>query len=155
MGRYMIVVLADEYKNDAFIIQLNKELFEIYGANNSEKFNSWQYLQEEADYINKHPEGKKQLPDWKRPITKEALHKNFFWFRMGEFHFKLSGGATAEQARDAVAVCKWIVRTKGRYINKKECSDYKVKIVKEYLNYIFEEAGYDLKELWKFSKNNI
>lgn len=155
MGRYMIVVLADEYKNDVFINQLNKELFETYGANNSEKFNSWRYLQEEADYMNNDPEGKKQVPHWKRPITKECLHKNCFWLRMGEFHLKISGGPTAEEAIDAVAVSKWIVRTKGRYINKKECSNYTIKIVKEYLNDTLMEGGYDIKKIWKFPSKNI
>jgi hypothetical protein len=108
MGRYMTVVLKKAHQNETFIIQLNHKLTGKFGANTSVKFNSWQFLQEEADYINNHPEGKKQLPGWERPVTKETLHHNFFWLRMGEFSFKLSGTDSTDDARDAVAVCKWL-----------------------------------------------
>ncbi|QEC74730.1 hypothetical protein [Mucilaginibacter ginsenosidivorax] len=145
----MTVVLKETHRNDDFITALNAQLTNIYGANTGNKFNSWQYLQEEADYINHDPEGKKQLPDWERPITKEALHRNFFWLRMGEFSFKLSGGGTADEARDAVAVCKWLMQTKCKFIDKLCSENYTAKTVKEYLNYLFEEDGYNLTELWK------
>lgn len=74
MGRHMTVALKEKYVNDLFIQLLNEELTSRFGANTGVKFITWQYLEEEADYINNHPEGLKQLPDWKRPITKETLH---------------------------------------------------------------------------------
>jgi hypothetical protein len=149
MGRYMIVVLKEEYRNDLFIETLNQELLSTFGSNNSIKFNPWNFLQEEADYINDTEDGKKQLPGWKRPITKETLNNNFFWFRNGEFSFKLSGGCTADEARDAVAVCKWLIKTRYKYIDKSTSENYSSGIVREYLDYIFEEAKYDMTALWK------
>jgi hypothetical protein len=149
MGRYMSVVLKDEFKNDRFIADLNRQLSAKFGSNVGEKFLTWQFLQEEADYLNTHSEGLLEMPDWKRPITKEQLSRNFFWFRHGEFGFKLSGGGTSDEARDAVAVCKWIQHTNGRYIDRKQSDNYKPAIVREYLDHIFWEDGYDLKVLWE------
>jgi hypothetical protein len=149
MGRYMTIVLKEEYKNDIFIEQLNETLVKEYGANTYPKFNPWYELQTEADYFNKNPEGKKQLPDWKRPITAKRLSKNFFWFTNGIFSTKLSGGTTSDEGRDAVAVCKWIVKTNQRYINAEESSNYDQETVAEYLNEAFKEDGYDLTLLWE------
>ena len=152
MGRYMTIVLKRDFKNDHFINQLNEGLLQQYGSNNSIKFNPWDYLQEEADYINNHPEGLKQLKDWPRPVTKEQLSENFFWYRHGEFSFKLSGSPTSDEARDAVAVCKWIIKTNREFIDQKKSSNYSSPIVREYLDHVFAEAKYDLKELWKISQ---
>jgi hypothetical protein len=149
MGRYMTVVLKEEHKNDLFIETLNQELLATFGSNNSVKFNPWNFLQEEADYINNTEDGKKQLEGWPRPITKEALHQNFFWLRNGEFSFKLSGGPTSAEARDAIAICKWLIKTRYKYINKSKSDNYSSGIVRQYLDYLFEEAGYDMKALWK------
>ncbi len=148
MGRYMTVVLKEEYKTDSFIKNLNEELLQNFGSNNSIKFNPWFYLQEEADYINQTEEGKKQLPGWDRPITKETLHYNFFWFRHGVFTCKLSA-ACADEARDAIAICKWLIKTRYTYIDKSQSDNYSSAIVREYTNYLFQEDGYDLAELWK------
>lgn len=149
MGQYMTVVLKEAHKNDLFIELLNRELAESYGANTCVKFNTWQHLQEEADYINNTPHGRKQLPGWQRPITKEMLHENFFWLRVGEFSYKLSGDGTSDDARDAVAVCKWLIKTNCSYIEKAGSSNYSQATVRQYLDNVFEEAGYDLKELWR------
>ncbi|MXN91679.1 hypothetical protein GR160_10620 [Flavobacterium sp. Sd200] len=150
MGRYMTVVLKGDNKNDLFISLLNEQLSNEYGANTWDKFNPWDYLQWEADYINEHPDGKKQLPHFLRPITKEQLSNNFFWLRHGEFSFKLSGGAaSAAEARDAVAICKWIEATKGKYIDKKASDNYDRATVAEYLNHLYFEEGYDLIKLWQ------
>lgn len=148
MGRYMTVVLKSEHINDMFIHLLNQELTERYGSNTGIKFNTWEYLQEEADYINHTPEGKTELPGWKRPITKETLHRIIFWLRVGEFSYKLSGGGTTDEARNAIAVCKWILKTNAKYIDKGSSMNYEEGIVKQYLDYQFEEDGYDLKALW-------
>lgn len=149
MGRYMTVVLKEEFKDDTFIRQLNETLLKEYGANTFAKFNPWYYLQEDADYMNNDPEWKKQLPDWKRPITAKRLSKNFFWLTNGVFTIKLSGGTTADEGRDAVAVCKWIIKTDHVYIDTGQSNNYDQQIVAEYLNEVFNEEGYDLTQLWK------
>ncbi|WP_316835047.1 hypothetical protein [Pedobacter nutrimenti] len=149
MGLYMTVVLKEQHKNDFFIDLLNQELTDNYGANTCSKFASWQDLKEDVDYINFHPEGLKQLTDCKRPLTMKQLQENFYWFRVGEFSFKLSGDCTCDDSRDAVAVCKWLSQTKCKYIDKRQSSTYSKKIVSQYFNPLFEEEGYDLQLLWK------
>lgn len=147
MGRYMKVVLKRVYKNDLFILVLNQEL-KLYGANDWDKFNPWYLLDAEASYMNNHPDGLKQLSDWKRPISAEKLSQNFFWFSYGEFTAKISGGSTVEEAIDIIAVAKWIAHTKCKYIDKKESHDYDFKTLKQYLNYLFEEQGIATEDLW-------
>jgi 3-methyladenine DNA glycosylase AlkD len=148
MGRYMTVVLKKQYIYDEWIDVLNKELADNFGANTCIKFNTWKYLQEQCEYINEHPHGKKQLPHWQRPITTQTLNENFFWYRVGNFSFKLSGDNTTDDARDAVAICKWLIKTKNRYIDKSKSENYSLKIVQQYLNYLLMEDGYDLELLW-------
>lgn len=150
MGRYMSVTLKREYRNDLFIHTLNEKLSNRYGSNTSTKFNPWDYLQEEADYLNNHPTGMTQVAHIPRPITKEFLETNFFWYRYATFSFKLSGGGSnSDECRDAVAVCKWIIRTCRKYIDQDHSHNYQSAIVQEYLNWYFEEAGYDIQALWK------
>jgi len=124
MGRYMTVVLKEKYKNEQWIHLLNQQLTSDFGADLPVIFNTWQYLQEEADYINNTLEGKKQLPGWKRPITIETLSTNFFWFRFGEFSIKLSGEPTLQEAKCAVAVSKWLTKTKSPFIDKARSDNY-------------------------------
>lgn len=150
MGRYMTVVLKEKYKNDAFIEKLNMTLVDTYGANNGTKFVTWAHIQEDADFMNNTEEGRAQMKHWPRPITKEILNENFFWYRHGEFSFKISGGGfSSDEARDAVAVGKWIKATKGRYIDKQQAQNYGFAVLRQYLDPVFEEAGYDLKTLWQ------
>ena len=149
MGTYLTVALKKEYLNDRFIEDLNDELTKLFGANNSVKFNTWNYLQEEADYMNSDPEGLKQLTYWKRPITKEMLADNFFWYRYGEFTFKLSGCTSSDEARDEVAICKWVIKTKYKFLNKEKSDNCSSGIIRSYLDNLFIEAGYDIAELWK------
>jgi uncharacterized protein (DUF2344 family) len=99
MGRYMTVELKDEYKTDVFIKRLNEELLQDFGSNNSTKFNPWNYLQEEADYIT-----------------------------------------------------KWLIKTRYKYLDKSQSENYSSKVIRDYLDYIFEEACCDMKELWKIPK---
>lgn len=149
MGRYMNVMLKDQNRNDLFILILNEELKNEYGANTTTKFNPWCELQEEADFLNKHKEGKKQCPGLKRPVKPKQLSENFFWFTNGLLSIKLSGGTTSDEGRDAVAVCKWIIKTNSKYIDTKQSDNYDMETVAEYLNSAFKEAGYNLDELWK------
>jgi 3-methyladenine DNA glycosylase AlkD len=128
MGRYMTVVLKKQYIYDQWIDAVNKELADNFGANTCIKFNTWECLQEQCDYMNEHPHGQKQIPHWERPITKEMLHENFFWYRVGNFSFKLSGDSTTDDERDAVAICKWLIKTKNRYIDKSRSENYSLKL---------------------------
>ena len=149
MGRYMTVVLKKEYKNDTFIKDLNKVLTEKYGADEYPKFNPWYALKSEADYMNNDPEGKKQAPGWQRPITATQLSKNCFWLANGEFSLKLSGNPTLEEAKEAVAICKWLIDTENQFIEIDKSNNCDRDTVAEYLNYVFEEADYNLKEVWR------
>lgn len=149
MGRYMIVVLKPQYNNDGHMVRLNKQLQEEFGAATAQVFNTWKFLQEEADFMNHDPEGLRQIPDWKRPITPLQLHNNFFWLRVGELHIKLSACSDMDKARNAIAVCKWVIKTKGLYIKKAASSNHSKKIVAEYLNHIFKEQGCNLSKLWQ------
>lgn len=151
MGRYMKVILKAKHKNDRFIDRLNWKLTEAYAANTTHKFNPWHYLQQEADYMNTNPEGLKQLPHWERPITPHRLSSNFFWLTHGEFHFKLSGEVTSDEARDAIAVAKWVAATDKKYINSLASDNYDLDTVKQYINNIMKEDGYDLKKLWQIT----
>ena len=148
MGRYMTVILKEQYRTDTFQEELNQTLFDAFGANNGVKFKTRKFLQEEADYMNTDPEGLAQVPHFQRPITVETL-SNFFWMRTGEFHFKLSCPESAREARDAVAICKWIIKTRGKFIDKRWSSNYDAATLKQYLNHLFIEEGYDLEQLWK------
>lgn len=154
MGRYMTVVLKDACKSDFFIELLNDGLATLYGASTSIKFNTWAYLQQEAEYMNTDPEGLAQLPHWQRPISAKQLHQHFFWYRFGEFSFKLSGCPDTSEAMEAVAVCKWIAHTNGKYIAKNQSENYAPEIVKEYLDHLFEEAGRDLSLVWAMPKQS-
>lgn len=142
-------MLKEENRNDLFIFQLNKELKNTYGANTCTKFNPWYEIQQEADFMNKDPEGKKQCPGLKRPVTPKHLSTNFFWFTNGVFSIKLSGGTTADEGKDAVAICKWIIKTQSQYIDTEQSDNYDKETVSQYLNSVFMEAGYNLDELWK------
>ena len=144
----MIVVLKEPYKREPFIEDLNNLLADKFGSNTGVKFVTKKYVQEDADFINKDSEGVKQLPDWKRPVSAADLEQNFFWYRTGEFHFKTSGGPTSDEARDAVAICKWILKTRGHYIERGLSANYGKRILRQYLDEIFSEAGYDLGRLW-------
>lgn len=152
MGTYMRVVLKEHVRFDSFIKEINKVLADRYGAATEQHFNSWEELQREADYLNHDPEGRKELSDWNRPITKEQLHGSFFWPRLGEYSFKLSGSPSIGEAKDAIAVCKWIIRTKGHFIDKKLSGNYSKRIVGNYLNSLFLENGESLKMIWAMPK---
>ena len=144
----MRVVLKAPYQTTPFIESLNEQLFQFFGANHSTHFIHEKFLQEEADYLNTDPEGLRQLPHFQRPIAISTLHNNFFWYRIGVFHFKISGEPTTDEARDAIAVCKWIIKTKRAYIDTETSQNFSRKIVAEYLSPLFEDDGYNLTALW-------
>jgi len=152
MGQYMTVVLKEQYQNEIFIEYLNMELATIYGATSGNKFNSWAYLNEQAHALNTDPDRLMEWPHQKRPLTSTDLHENFFGFRMGEYVLKISSEVGLDQARDAVAICKWIVKTKGKFINKHQSENYYPFVLREYLDDIFLESRFDLTLIWTMPK---
>ena len=148
MGRYMTVVLKQAHQNDLFINDINMQLNESFDAIGSIHFITWQYLQSEADFMNTDPEGLQQIPHIERPITAIWLHTNFFWYRVGEFAFKLSGCSEVQEAFNAVAVCKWLSKTRCKYIDKSKSDNYQPAIVADYLNHLFVETGHDPFLVW-------
>lgn len=148
MARYMKVILKKEHQNDLFIHLLNKTLSGLFGANSSNKFNAWSHLQEEADYLNTHQKGVKLYPDIKRPLTKEMIERCFHDMHYGTFSFTLTGDPTSDEARDAVAVCKWIIATRRKFIDQSTSFNYDRYTLKQYLDKCFTNAGYDLNALW-------
>lgn len=149
MGRHMTVVLRSQYRTTQFIESVNQLLSDSFGANIGCHFKHEKFLQEEADYLNTDPEGLLQLPHFSRPITVSTLANNFLWFRMGEFTCNLSGSPTVVEATDAVAVCKWIIKTKRDYIDTSRSENFSRNIVATYLNPVFADDGYDLASVWK------
>jgi hypothetical protein len=149
MGTYMTVVLQKDYHGEAAINKINNDLFLYFGANHGVHFGTRQQLQQETDYLNQHPDGLKQLPGWKRPISAMELEQAAHWLRIGEFSFKISAVETTDEARDAVAVCKWIMATKGKYIVPRRSSNYQQRIIQQYLHPLFIDEGFDLKLLWE------
>src|ERR1700744_4393513 len=111
MGRYMSVVLKKQHLNDTFIKELNTELHGRFGAPDGTHFVSQEFVEEEAIFFKTHPEGLQQIPHFARPISKETLMQSFFWYRVGEFHCKISGGPSVDDARTAIAIAKWIRAT--------------------------------------------
>ncbi len=145
----MTVVLHKDYHGEAAINKINNDLFLYFGANAGVHFGTRQQLQEETHYLNHHPKGMKEFPGWKRPISPMELEQSAFWLRIGEFSTKISAVETTDEARDAVAVCKWITATKGKYIAARRSSNYQPPMIQEYLHPLFIDLGYDLKLLWQ------
>lgn len=145
----MTVILREQYKDDNSIKTINQTLVKDYGATDYPKFNPWYHLKDEAKYMNTDPDGKEQLSEWKRPITAERLSRNFFWLRNGELNIKISGGPCLDDAKDAVAVGRWLEATECMYINIGKSDNYDRNTLIEYLDYVFEEDGGDIAEIWK------
>lgn len=144
----MTVVLKKQYQNDLFIIALNAELEQKYGADSRPKFNPTYYVRQDADYFNSDPVGILEAPHIKRPITEAFLRKNFYWYRYGTFSFKLSDSFTVSEAKDAIAVAKWIMATNGKYINSKCSRDYTKDILDQYLLPYSIDLNVELESLW-------
>jgi hypothetical protein len=149
MGRYMEVYLKKKYINEATIQKINLSLKEKFGANSTDIFISEAYLKDEAEFFNSDPEGMKQLPDFKRPLTPQILSNYFIWYQAGFFQFKISGCVDPARAVNAVAVCHWIKKSQLRYIDTEKSSNFQPRILHQYLDHYFTEGGYDLQAIWK------
>ena len=145
----MEVYLKEKYINEAAIRRINLSLKEKFGANSADIFISDAFLKDEAEFFNSDPEGMKQIPDFKRPLTPEILTKTFIWYQPGFFQLKISGCVDPTRAINAVAVCNWIKKSQLRYIDTEKSSNYQARILHQYLDYYFTEGGYDLKTIWK------
>lgn len=148
----MTVVLLPEYKKDRIIHKINDILYKHFGSTTEEPFYTTSAQRREIRYLNEDPEGLKQVSDWPRPITASILEKQAFWYRVGEFSLKLSGGSTSLDAMDAIAVCKWIQLTKGHYINARLSSHYDPTTIADYLKDQLTEEGFDLLHIWQLPK---
>jgi hypothetical protein len=149
MGTYMTVVLREKYKQEFNINKINTDLFLFFGANQDTHFGTRQQLQEEANFLNHDPEGLTFFPGWKRPIAAKDLAATSFWLRVGEFSCKISGIEDPQEARNAVAVCKWIIATGSTYISTRKSSYYEPAVIQEYVNPLFEAEGHDPQLLWE------
>ena len=105
MGTYATLFVKD--KTDTSIIAINKRLaslgyptetFEgvLYGA-----FVSKSQLIEDVRFMNEDPEGLKQQPQVKRPITVKFL-TSFFWNQVGSFCRKISASTDQEKRQWAI-----------------------------------------------------
>jgi hypothetical protein len=134
MGTYMYCQLKNT--SESHIKDCNEQLrklgFEskvfngiLYGA-----FVTREQLDEDSRFMNKDPEGLKQCPHFKRPITHVFLQE-FFWNRIGLCCIKLSSSEESE-LRQALIVAKWANKN-NELINHKESNHYKPSEVKYYL----------------------
>ena len=137
MGTYCKLSLID--KSDTFIKNVNKELHDKgidriiyyndipYGA-----FTTHEMLEEDARYMNEDPEGLKQSPDSKRPITVKWLSQ-FFWNEIGTYHLKISA-AYAHELKKIIAIRNYC--RDNNYLDQKLSEnhhelDYRLKIALE------------------------
>lgn len=151
MGLYMTVVLKREYRTNEYIEKLNYYLYNhLFASGDHPLFNSWKYLQGEANYFNFDKDGLKEMTHFPRPITKKFLSDNFFWFRHGQYCEKISGEPDTLALLDILAVCKWISQTNGEFIDKNKSKNYDKKTIKNYLFHQYKLIGMSDKANWNF-----
>ncbi len=137
MGTYMKVVLRDTREEN--IKKVNSQIIEagykpeIYEGITYGPFVTMEQLREDARFMNEDPEGLKQCPHFKRPITPEFLSTNFFWLTLGHFHTKLSGSdrSDIEIFYNLLEVARW-VRDNYDMIDIKESNNFWVAFVIKY-----------------------
>jgi hypothetical protein len=136
MGTYMNVKLKGTSENH--IKHCNEEIralgfkSEVYEGIPYGPFVTREQLIEDARFMNEDPEGLKQCPHFKRPITWNFLEENFIWFRLGFFQCKLSGGTEEEELKQCLIVAKWISKNKN-LIDLSKSSNYTSNFIKTYL----------------------
>jgi len=133
----MKAVLKDTEEQN--ILDVNAEIIgrgyvpEIYCGVTYGPFVTREQLTEDARFMNEDPEGLKQCPHFKRPITPEFLSHNFCWLKLGHFQIKLSGGHD-EHVKTAMIIAEWIRENYNR-INMRESNNYKVNFVLSYISH--------------------
>jgi hypothetical protein len=151
MGTYIYAMLKDTSEEN--INKIN-DLLEAEGFK-SNHYNGVRYgafvtreqLEEDARFMNEDPEGLKQATHLQRPITVKWL-EGLFWNKIGQYCTKLSS-SEEPQLREALLVAKFVAKHRSLF-NLKECYDYTVKKVREYLSYYDKDA----KAKAKFIQNN-
>ena len=138
MGTYFEVQLKNTSEKN--IKGINEELKQLgyigetyngiyYGA-----FNTLETLKEDVRFMNNDPEGLKQAPDFKRPITLKLLQSLAFWKKIGFCQYKLSGGIEEhpEEVHNLHIIAKYI-QANPEVINTKKSSNYDMQTVMYYI----------------------
>lgn len=145
---FMHVVLKDRYKYNPFIITLNEELVKSYGAVRVRGlFNSDKHLKDAISHFN--DEKLEGLPgDGITLVPERVLARLSPWFRPGEFYYRLSWPGNITCSVNAVAVCKWLIKTEYHFIDQELSENYAIETVRSHLDDLFKREGYSLKKLW-------
>lgn len=126
MKKFMVVVLKPVFQTEDFILSLNEELARKYGASNPDDlFNSHKCLRELVDDYNHSTEG--------HPISMRQLITKYRFLGYGELHLELTGDHSEEEVLDAIAVYKWIRKTKSKYIDTRLSRYYRKNTLDKFL----------------------
>jgi hypothetical protein len=135
MGTYMKCYLKD--RTDENIKPINDALeklgvqTEMFNGIKFGAFTTIEELKEDARFMNEEPEGLKQMPDWKRPITTTTLSQ-LFWKHIGGFVTKISANSE-EEMKDAVIVSNW-AKKNIKLIDTKKSENFLPSFVSSYLS---------------------
>lgn len=141
MKKFMVVVLKPVFRNEEFINSLNHELTTKYGATNPDDlFNSWKCLEELTNEYNSTSKD--------HPLSVKQLINEHSFLRYGQLYLNLDGNLSQEEARDAIAVNKWIRETRGKFIEPQLSRRYRKNVLKKILDHVFLSNGTDPKIVW-------
>lgn len=150
MELYMKVMLKENQKDEDFIFMLNNILVNHFGATDQDElFNCWRKLMIIANSVNETGGDTDQLRALKKPVTPELLSQKIESLRYGLFQVQLTGHLIPEECIDAIAVCKWIEATGGKYIDPEASKYYAKPMLANYLDPVLTAYGYDPDKLWK------
>lgn len=134
MKKFMVVVLKPVFQNEEFINSLNKELASKYGATNPNNlFNSWKCLEELANEYNKTSKD--------HSVSVKQLINEHRFLGYGQLYIMLDGTLSEEEARDAIAVNKWIRDTRGKFIEPQLSRRYRKNVLRKILGQVFLSKG--------------
>lgn len=141
MKKFMVVVLKPIFQNEEFINSLNEELTNKYGATSPDNlFNSWKCLEELANEYNKTSSD--------HPVSVKQLINEHKFLGYGQLYIMLEGTLSEEEARDAIAVNKWIRDTRGKFIEPRLSRRYRKNVLRKILDEVFLSKGTDSAIAW-------
>ena len=141
MKKFMVVVLKPVFRNEEFINSLNQELATKYGATRPDDlFNSWKCLEELTNEYNSTCK--------EHPVSVRQLISEHSFLRYGHLYIKLDINLSEEEARDAIAVNKWIRETRGKFIEPQLSRRYRKNVLKKILDRVFLSKGTDPAIVW-------
>jgi hypothetical protein len=141
MKKYMVVVLKPVFRNEEFINSLNQELATKYGATSPDDlFNSWKCLEELTNEYNR------TCKD--HPVSVKQLISEHSFLSYGQLYLELDGTLSEEEARDAIAVNKWIRDTKGKFIEPQLSRRYRKNVLKKIVDQVLIRIGTDPAIVW-------